>query len=66
MKCFIRGKVVEAKLIERGSSTAPCCSSKRFPLVVEYKGEQVIVYSNEGDARTIPGDRHPIRNWKQA
>jgi hypothetical protein len=64
MQCYIKGRIVEAKLIERGSSTAPGCSTNRFPLLVECEGQQVIVYDNEGDARCIPGDRGPVRRGR--
>lgn len=61
MRCEIDGRVVEARLIERGSSSALGCSPQRFPLLVEYDGRQVWVYDDEGDGRKMPGDDGPVR-----
>ncbi len=62
IRCEIDGEVCEARVIERGSSTAPGCSTSRFPILVESTtGVRVWVYDNENDGRMMPGDNGPVR-----
>ncbi len=61
MTCGIDGRIVEARVIERGCSTAPGCSSRSFPILVEHQGRRVWVYDDEIDCRVIPTDQGPMR-----
>lgn len=62
MQVGINGRIVSAKVVSRGASSAPGCSSRHFPILVSVAGVETWVYSDEIDSRKIPTDIVAMRS----